>query len=341
MTKFNKICAALVAVLLAVDGYLIVTTAILKYRSRPPTRPEICDRTGKVLLTDRRKSFFAMPVRHAECGGKFASALLGHTIISYGTRKGALGVESLIDRNGITSPRVYLTMDAGIQEKCETLLDRIVEIRAPHYTYITILDSDGNLIAAAQRPAMDLNDRSIVGYQELIFMAPGYVFPVSNAWMQLLGSSSFAEPEEKMRFRFHEKTGVFPVESCGIIPGIKHPEWDHADSQSATVPGYLLAFIGVTEEKEIPKLKVFLPDGVPCPAKKIAGNPHWISLLWSQDRSTLSALGMIPSDSGTALYTLLRVAYPKDDPENEQEDYCELLEKEVHAFARYAPQQTE
>ena len=341
MMKFNKICAALFAVLLAANGYLIVKTVILKFQSRPPTRPVICDRTGKVLLTDYRESFFAMPVRHAECGGKFASALLGHTIISYGSRKGALGVESLIDKNGITSSCVYLTMDAGIQGKCESLLDRIVAIRAPHYTYITILDSDGNLIAAAQRPAMDLNDRSLVGYQELLFMAPGYVFPVSNAWMQLLGSSSFAEPEEKMRFRFHEKTGVFPVESCGVIPGIKHPEWSHADSQSATVLGYLLAYIGVTEEKEIPKLKVFLPDGVPCQARVIAGNPHWISLLWSQDCTTLSALGLIPSDSGTTLYALLRVAYSKDDPENEQDNYCKLLEKEVRAFARYTPQQTE
>ena len=275
-----------------------------------------------------------MPVRHAECGGRFASALLGHTIIGYDGRKGALGVERLIDRNGIVVRRVYLTMDAVIQEKCESLLDRIVAIRAPHYTYITVLDSNGDLIAAAQRPAMDLNDRSEVGYQELLFMAPGYVFPVSNAWMQLLGSSSFAEPEEKMKFRFHKTTGVFPVESCGVIPGIKHPEWDHADSQSATVLGYLLAFIGVTEEKEIPELKVFLPDNVPCPAKQIAGNPHWISLLWSQDRSTLSSLGVIPSDSETALYALLRVAYPRDDPGNEQENYDRLLEEEVRAFAR-------
>ena len=334
MTKFNRICAALLAFLLTANGCLIVISGVLKYQNRPPTRPEICDRTGKVLLTDHRKSLFAMPVRHAECGGKFASGLLGHTIISYGARKGALGVESLIDRNSITAPRVYLTMDAGIQEKCESLLDRIVAIRAPHYTYITILDSDGNLIAAAQRPAMDLNDRNEVGYQELVFMATGYVFPVSNVWMQLLDSSSFAEPEEKMKFRFHKTTGVFPVESCGVIPGIKHPEWDHADSQSATVLGYLLAFIGVTEKKEIPTLKVFLPDNVPCPAREIAGNPHWISLLWSQDRSTLSSLGMIPSDSGTTLYALLRVAYPKDDPENEQENYDRLLEEEARAFAR-------
>lgn len=333
MTKFNKICAVLSAVLLTLNGYLIVETVILKYQSRPPARPVICDRTGKVLLTDRRDSLFAMPVRHAECGGRFASGLLGHTIISYGVRKGVLGVERLIDRNAIVAPVVYLALDAAVQEKCESLLDRIVAIRAPHYTYITVLDSDGGLIAAAQRPAMDLNDRNEVGYQELVFMAPGYVFPVSNAWMQLLGSSSFADPEEKLRFRFHETTGVFPVESRGVISGGRYPDLPHDDSQSATVLRYLLAFIGVTEEKDIPTLKVFLPDNAPCAPRGIAGNPQWVSLLWSQDRTTLSALGMIPSDSGETLYALLRVAYPKVDEGNEQENYDMLLEKEVRAFA--------
>ncbi len=44
---------------------------------------------------------------------------------------------------------------------------------------------------------MDLNDRSRIDRQDLIFMATGYVFPVSYAWMRLLGSSSYAEPAEK------------------------------------------------------------------------------------------------------------------------------------------------
>ena len=337
MTKSNKIFAVLAAVLLVLDACLAGGIVVLKFRNRPPARPTVCDRTGKVLLTDRRKSMFAMPVRHAECGGKFASALLGHTIIGYGGRKGALGVESLIDRNELTQPEVYLTIDAGIQAQCESLLDRIVSICPPHYTYITILDSDGNLIAAAQRPAMDLNDRSTVGYQELLFMATGYVFPVSDAWMHLLGSSSFAEPEEKLKFRFHKKLGVFPVESSGVISGIRYPGLSHSDSQSATVPGYLLAYIGVSEEKDIPDLKVLLPGDAPCPPREIAGNPQWVSLLWSQDRSTLSALGTIPADSKVTLYALLRVAYTKGDAENRPADYVELLEKEIRAFARQEP----
>ena len=50
---------------------------------------------------------------------------------------------------------------------------------------------------------------------------------------------------------------------------------------------------------------------------------------------------MIPSDSGIKRYVLLCVAYPQDKPGNEQENYDRLLEEEVRAFARYAPQQPE
>ena len=197
----------------------------------------------------------------------------------------------------------------------------------------TSLSATFDTLIAAQRPSMDLNDRSRIDRQDLIFMAPGYVFPVSDAWMHLLGSSSDAKPTEKLKFLFHKRPGVFPVESCGVISGIRYPDLPHDDSQSATVLRYLLAFIGVTEEKDIPTLKVFLSENAPCPPRGIAGKPQWVSLLWSQDRSTLSALGMIPSDSGVTLYALLRVAYPKDDEGNDQENYDVLLEKEVRAFA--------
>ena len=94
---------------------------------------------------------------------------------------------------------------------------------------------------------------------------------------------------------------------------------------------------GGAEEKEIPDLKVLLSDGVPRPAREIAGNPQWISLLWSRDRSTLSALATIPADSGATLYALLRVAYPADDGETRSAESGALVENEVRAFARYDP----
>ena len=100
---------------------------------------------------------FAIPKRHAECGGRFASSLLGHTVVRGRDRKGAIGIESVIDRSGITGPEVFLTMDAGIQEQCESFLDRILAVRVPFYTYVTVLDSEGGLIAAAQRPTRTLH----------------------------------------------------------------------------------------------------------------------------------------------------------------------------------------
>ena len=103
---------------IAAGGYLVK-----KIEDRAPKRPAICDRTGKTLLSDVRRSVFAAPVRHAECGGKFAAALLGHTIDRNGKRIGAGGVEHLIDRGATTEDRLLLTLDAGIQKKCEKLLD--------------------------------------------------------------------------------------------------------------------------------------------------------------------------------------------------------------------------
>lgn len=333
--NLKKVVFVAAAVLLIVIAAIIVGFQAGVYaQKRFPERPAICDRTGIVLLKDRGLFPFSIrKTRHAEYGGKFASGLLGHTVVEDGKRKGALGVESLIDAKGITSPEVYLTMDARIQEKCESLLDRLVAVRVPKYTYITVLDSYGNLIASAQRPAMDLNDRSSIrDSQELIFMTMGYVFPVSDDWMRLLGSSSFAEPEEKARYRFHLKSGVFPVESAGVISGLKHPDWQHDDSQFATVPGYLLAFIGGLEGKEIPELKILLPEAAPWSALKATGDIQWISLLWSRDRSTLSALGMVPSEFGRSLYLMLRLAYDKDDENNGKPETDELLEKTVRSL---------
>ncbi len=67
--------------------------------------------------------------------------------------------------------------------------------------------------------------------------------------------------------------------------------------------------------------------------KEITGSPQWVSLLWSQDRSTLSARGTIPSGPYTNLYALLRVVYDKGDAANELPNSGEHLEKEIRAFA--------
>lgn len=342
MKKTYKIIIGSSAAVLLAGGLVSGGYLAVKIADRPPMRPVICDRTGKALLTDARRSLFAMPVRHAECGGRFAAALLGHTTVKKGKRIGASGVDLLIDRNGMTGKRLTLALDAGIQEKCEALLDKLCRYGTPRYTYVTVIDSDGALIAAAQRPVIDLNDRRHVDRRGTVFMASSYIFPVSDTWMRLLGSRSDARPEDKAGLRFHLKTGIFPGEGQGGVPGVNRLCYHAADnSQFTTVLNFLLACAGRMEHKEIPCLKVFAPQGGTLPAAKIAGF-QWRSLLWSKTCSTLSGLGTASAGNGKNLYVLLRVVFREQygcHPETKilPAEYCSLLEKAVRTFPGNGP----
>ena len=249
-----------------------------------------------------------------------------------GRRIGVGGVEYLIDRRDLKGKRLLLTLDAGIQEKCETLLDRINENAAPQYVHITVLDADGALIAAAQRPVIDLNDRGKVDPRGTVFMASTYVFPIPDAWMRLLGSRSDAPPEEKLKFGFHRKTGLFPGEGRGVIPGADPQHIGNGGAgnhaQSATALNFLLAYVGAMERKPTPEPKLFLPDVAPRPGLRIAGETQWRSLRWSKDRSTLSALGTAPVQGDAELYILLRMVFPRTLPA----DYRVVLEKMLRNY---------
>ena len=152
--KCKRSIAVLIPTLLLIAGIVAGARVYRKIRARHPLRPTICDRTGKALLTDRRRHLLSTPVRHAECGGKFAAALLGHTVVKDGKRIGVCGAEHLIDRYGITGGTLLLTLDAEVQKPCEELMDRIVRIGDPEYAHVTVVDPDGALIAAAQRPVI-------------------------------------------------------------------------------------------------------------------------------------------------------------------------------------------
>ena len=344
MWEKHKIIIALCAVLLLVSGGAAGMFFAVKLQHRAPMRPVVCDRTGKVLLTDNRKSMFAMPARRAEVDGKFAAALLGHTTVKKGKRIGVSGVEYLIDHNEMTGKRLVLALDAGIQEKCEALLDTFCGYSIPQYAHMTVIDSDGALVAAAQRPVIDLNNRGNVDRRGTVFMAAAYIFPVSDAWMRLLGSRSDVLPEEKAKLRFHLKPGLFPGEGRGGIPGVNRLCYHAADhSQFTTVLNFLLACAGRMENKDIPSLKVFAPQGGMLPAVKI-GNFQWRSLLWSKSCSTLSGLGTASAGNGKNLYILLRVVF-RDQDGNRLEtgerilpaEYCSLLEKAVRTFPENGP----
>ena len=302
-------------------------------------RPVICDRTGKTLLSDYRESRFAMPKRHAKCGGEFAAALLGHTVMKDGKRTGGCGIEYLIDHDSMTGDRLFLTLDAGVQEKCEAFLDDICHYSVPQYMYMTVIDSDGELIAAAQRPVIDLNDRRKVAPRGMVFMASAYVFPVSDAWMRLLDSRSDAPPEKKILLGFHRKIGIFPDEGKGAVPGVEQRGGVKNHAQSATALNFLLACAGRMENKDIPNLKVFVPRDAALPAVKVGQDFQWHSLQWSKNCSTLSGLGSVSIGNGKRLYILLRIVFNdqygarrESDKKMFSAEYCYLLEKVIRTF---------
>ena len=339
LRKCHKKIIVWIGTVLLVVGIAAGMFSAVKLQKRTPKRPVICDRTGKTLLSDCRKSMFVMPKRHADCGGKFAAALLGHTVMKDGKRIGVCGVEYLIDHNAMTGDNLFLTLDAGVQGKCEAFLDDFCRYSVPQYLYITVIDSDGALIASAQRPVIDLNSRSKVAPRGMVFMASAYVFPVSDAWMRLLGSSSDAPPEEKIRFGFHRKLGIFPGEGKGAVPGAGQREVVKNLAQSATALNFLLACAGRMENKDIPNLKVFVTRGAALPAVKIGKDFQWHSLLWSKNCSTLSGLGSVSIGNGKRLYILLRIVFQdqygvsrKPDKKMFPAEYCSLLEKVIRTF---------
>ena len=331
MMKTSKIVIALAATVL-ITGGTVAGLLIWRNSSRRPIRPTVCDRTGRTLLADRKKNAFTVPVRHAERGGIFASALLGHTIDRSGRRVGVCGVEYLIDRDGLKRDRLLLTLDAGVQQRCEALMDRLPESAALEYAYITVVDSDGALIAAAQRPAINLDDRGTVKVRAMVFMASTYVFPVPDEWMRLLGSASDASPEHKSKLRFHRKLGIFPGEGRGST--------SRSGAQSATALNFLLACAGRLENKDIPEFKMFVPDGSPLPALKVADDFKWRSVRWSKDGSTFSALGSVSAGNGKTLYVLLRVVFNGRHGINTDGECRAGLEKAIRDFAGEAPSQT-
>ena len=329
--KTCKIVIAPVAAAL-ITGGAVAGLLIWRNCSRGPIRPAVCDRTGRTLLADRKKNAFSAPVRHAERGGRFASALLGHTIDRDGRRVGACGVEYLIDRDGLKRDRLLLTLDAGVQQRCEALMDRLPDNAAWDYAYITVVDSDGALIAAAQRPAIDLDDRGTVEARAMVFMASTYVFPVPDEWMRLLGNASDAPPEHKSKLRFHRKLGIFPGEGKGAAA--------RKGAQSATALNFLLACAGRLEHKDIPEFKVFVPGGSPLPALKVADDFKWRSVRWSKDGSTFSALGSVSTGKGKTLYVLLRVVFNERYGAGADGGRRAGLEKAVRDFAGETPPQT-
>ena len=283
-------------------------------------RPEIFDRNGALLVKNdlffRRFKNTRIPVN----GGSFAASIIGHTS-QYRSEKeklpiemGLAGIEWLIEKNKIFHP-VYLTIDTALQRRLDALMLDIGKKCNVLYAYGAVVNSKGELIAASQVPYFDLQKRNI-------FMSPGvktkwrfgffpgeYLLPVPDQWMKLLGSASTDDPENKVKFAFHKKIGLFPAEGQGIILGINRMggvrDPKKVSGQSATMLRYLLAYIAHAEKKALPELAIYT-DAVNTPVK-ITGPVKWINFYRPADGIVVNALGKIPTAvPGENLYICVR-----------------------------------
>lgn len=267
-------------------------------------RSEIYDRNGTLLIGNRKSSRPNQRLRYAAIDGKFAAGLLGFTEFSNGKEVGKSGIEKMIDRKNITG-KVTLALDCGIQKIAENWMEQLSSAGKFNHIYVVCINSQGELLATAQRPVLDINNRQRVNGGTVLFPAV-YVFPVQEKFMNLLGSSSSAVPAEKEKFGFHKKIGIFTPEARGRVKGI-NASAEATDMQTATAFNYLLAYIGVAEKKTAPQLHVFSngKQSAVVLKKKI----EWIAT--SEGEKDITVLGKGSADDGSNLYILLCI-----EPEN-------------------------
>jgi len=282
-------------------------------------RPEIRDRNGTLLIGNRVQTQANERLRYAAIDGKFAAGLLGFTEFNHGREIGKSGIEKMIDGEKVSGNPVYVSIDCGIQRIVENWMERLSATGRNNYIYAICLNSQGELIATAQRPVLDINNRQQV--EGGTFLLPSvYVFPILNDFMKLLGSSTDAASEEKAKFRFHHKIGVLSPEARGRVRGI-NASADATDAQTATAFNYLLAYISIAEKKPIPQLQIF-PNGRQ-PSVVMKNKIEWIKV--QQGENNIVALGKAPELNGNWLYFLLCIAPDK-------QAYAQSIASEIQKF---------
>lgn len=270
-------------------------------------RPQIYDRSGVLLIGNRKQTHPNERLRYAAVDGKFAAGLLGFTEFNSGREVGQSGIEKMIDRKQTPGNPVYISIDCGVQKTMECWMERLHNVGQYEYMYALCLSSQGELIATAQRPVLDINNREQVEGGTCLFPSV-YVLTISDDFMKLLGSSTDVTPEEKAKFRFHYKLGVFSPEARGWVKGLK-PSTECIPDQAATAFNYLLAYISVAEKKPIPQLQIFSSGKQPPIVLK--GNIEWIKVYHGE--RNIIALGKVPELNGNWLYFLICVEPQKQE----------------------------
>ena len=270
--------------------------------------PEIFDRNGELLVKNKLFRTHKESLRIYTKGGRFAATWIGHIqhsseITGRDSKHGRTGMEEIIYRKNIIHP-VYLTLDTSLQTQLEKLIFDIAAKSDPRYAYGVIVSSKGELIAASQSSIFDLEKRNYAkqnpceDWNGEVFMPVGFLFPVPDQWMKLLGSSSYADPLSKEKFQLHTRLGIFSYEQPGIVlglnqmKGIRDPK--QVSGQTATMLKYVLAYIGFSEKKAIPTPVVYT-DKVNTPVRTV-GNIEWISFYRPPDGIVVNAIGVIKTD---------------------------------------------
>lgn len=270
-----------------------------KVLCRHHARPAIYDRSGVLLVGNREQTQPHERLRYNAIDGKFAAGLLGFTEFSNGREIGRSGIEKMINSGKTPGTPIYISIDCGVQKTLEGWMDNLAEVGPCRYMYAICLNSQGELLAAAQRPVLDINNRQQVEGGTCLFPAV-YVIPIPDDFMKLLGSSTDAEPEAKAVFRFHHKIGIFSPEARGRVRGINAPA-DAPDAQTATAFNYLLAYISAAENKPIPPLQIFSSGQQPPIVMK--EKIEWLKI--QQEKNNIIALGKAPGLTGDWLYFLI------------------------------------
>ena len=274
-------------------------------------RPDICDRSGILLIGNRKRTHQNQRLRYAAVDGKFAAGLLGYTQFINGREAGQSGIEKLIDRRQTPGRPVRLTLDCKIQRNLEYIVSEIEKKWNPLHVYCATINSSGELTGSAQRPVLDINNRQTVD-GGMIFFPAEYIFSVPETWMKKLNSSGKSPLKEREKLGFHKKMNIFASEGAGKLS--EYPEKmapQYISDQTATIFHYLLAYIGVAENKTTPKLVIFSKEQQ-TPVT-IAGTTSLLAVdVTDSPEKTLTALAEFPAADGSKNYTVFRCSWGKN-----------------------------
>ncbi len=277
---------------------------------RPAPKPCIFDRNGTMLIANRDQVRPRERKRIAVYNGKFAANVIGFTSIDdTDCETGMAGIEEMISRGRLDFNAVYLSLDCSLQTVFEEWLERIYQETDAGYVYAGIIRGNGEILTMAQRPVIDLNDRRTVPERGMVEFNTAYRLPVTDELMHLLGSSEAASPEEKERLGFTERAGVLPHEVAGRIarPVNGAAEADDEAGQAATALIYLRAYAAAMEKKDLPRLCLYADRKFSELSKPVS--LEWQAVVRSKNEPTLTAAGIIRTDSGENFYCLVRFVH--------------------------------